>query len=129
MENRKLGEVYFAPLDVILSDETVVQPDLLFVSKERSEILGKWVHGAPDLVVEIISPDSKERDRLIKKALYEKHKVKEYWMVDLERQCIEVHVLRGEPFELFGIFFKEDLLSCTPLFPDLQMPVASVFSD
>ena len=58
-----VGQVYVAPLDVILSDTDIVQPDLLFVSNERSDVLGKWIHGAPDLAVEIVSPASRAPTR------------------------------------------------------------------
>lgn len=75
-----LGEVYYAPLDVVLSEEDVVQPDLLYISKERSHILTeKNIQGAPDLVVEILSPGTAERDRTLKRKLYARHGVLECW--------------------------------------------------
>ena len=128
VDANNLGKIYFAPLDVILSNETVVQPDILFVSHQRSSILRDWVHGAPDMIVEIISQGSKERDRLIKKSLYEKHGVQEYWMVDLEREFVEALVLKESSYELLGIFMKEDTLS-SPIFQDLKLSVASIFVD
>ncbi len=122
-----LGKVYFAPLDVVLSEYNVVQPDILFVSNDRKAILKEEnIQGAPDLIVEITSPASRERDRLIKKNLYTRHGVKEYWMVDLEKKCIEVLSLRNTEYYLIGIFFKEDHLS-TRLFPDIKLPVSPIF--
>lgn len=80
-----LGSVFYAPLDVVLSDENVVQPDILFISKERDNIIKEEnIQGPPDLVVEIISPSTAERDRSLKKALYGKFGVREYWIVDPE---------------------------------------------
>ncbi len=122
-----LGKVYFAPLDVVLSDHDVVQPDLLFVSHRRKEILkDENIQGAPDLVVEITSPSSRERDRLIKKGLYARYGVQEYWLVDLERRSIEVLSLKDAEYGLVGIFSQEDLLS-TSIFPGLNLPVGTVF--
>ena len=91
-----LGEFFFAPCDVVLSDTDVVQPDLLFVSKERAHLLsgGDNVQGAPDLVVEILSPATAERDRGYKRALYAKHGVAEYWLVDPASETVWVHRLQ-----------------------------------
>ena len=84
IEERALGKFFFAPCDVVLSDTDVVQPDLLFVSREREHLLsgGDNVRGAPDLVVEILSPATADRDRGYKRALYGRHGVAEYWLVD-----------------------------------------------
>lgn len=124
----ELGEVYFAPLDVVLSDHDVVQPDLLFVSHQRKAILkDENIQGAPDLIVEITSPASRERDRFIKKGLYTRYGVQEYWLVDLEKECVEVLSLEKTEYRLIGIFFKEDRLS-SPLFPGLNLSVGSLFS-
>jgi Uma2 family endonuclease len=81
------GRLFVAPLDVHLVDHSVVQPDLLYVSAARREILRERVEGAPDLVVEILSPGTARRDRGQKLALYADSDVREYWIVDaLERQ-------------------------------------------
>ena len=85
VEENDLGEVYFAPFDVVLSDTNVVQPDLVFVSRERLGIITHAnIQGAPDLVVEVRSPSTAYRDLTIKRRLYAEHGVKEYWMVDPE---------------------------------------------
>jgi len=77
-----LGEVFYAPYDVHLDDENVVQPDIMFISKGRSKIIGeKNLLGAPDLVVEILSESTAYRDLIQKKKLYAKFGVKEYWIV------------------------------------------------
>lgn len=92
VQENNLGEVFHAPCDVVLSDTDVVQPDLLFVSHERAHLLlgGDNVRGAPDLVVEILSPSTAGRDRTLKRALYAKHGVKEYWLVDPDARTVEV---------------------------------------
>jgi Uma2 family endonuclease len=77
-----------SPMDVILSDDTILQPDLLYVSKSHRNIIKQRIEGPPDLVVEIIS-GSARRDRVIKHDLYARHGVGEYWIVEPESQLIE----------------------------------------
>ena len=86
-----LGKLYAAPLDVILSDVDIVQPDLVFVSTGRRAVLGTSVHGAPDLVVEILSPSSRRTDEIIKRRLYDRVSVSEYWIVDPEIEVVKVY--------------------------------------
>ena len=101
-QEKGLGEVFSAPCDVVLSDTDVVQPDLLFVSTERAHLLlgGANVLGAPDLVVEILSPSTAGRDRTLKRALYAKHGVKEYWLADPEARTVTVLRLGEDAFEV-----------------------------
>ncbi len=107
-----LGELLYAPMDVILSMTDVVEPDLLFIDKRHREIITeKNIVAAPDLVVEILSESTEEIDRNEKKELYEKYKVKEYWMVNPEKQQVEQYVLSEEMLELKGIFNKSDSLT------------------
>jgi Uma2 family endonuclease len=83
----ELGEVFIAPYDVVLSKHDVVQPDIIFVSKERSGIITELnIQGSPDLVIEILSPSTKERDLVLKKKLYAAFGIKEYWIVDPENE-------------------------------------------
>ncbi len=105
VDEHNLGDMYSAPTDVVLSDTDVVQPDLLFVSKEREDILTpENIQGAPDLVVEILSPSTAARDRTLKLDLYARHGVHEYWLVDPDARTIMV-LLRGERrFEVAGIY-------------------------
>ena len=93
----RLGEMVWAPTDVVLSQESVVQPDILFVSNERRGIITEAnVSGAPDLVVEILSPSTAERDRELKLDLYARYGVREYWIVDPEAETVEVMELGAE---------------------------------
>lgn len=90
----KLGRVFLAPTDVVLSRTNVVQPDLLFLSNDRLRLLTEQnVQGAPDLIVEILSEFTEEQDRVLKMQIYARHGVKEYWLIDPERE-------RLEPYEL-----------------------------
>jgi Uma2 family endonuclease len=82
-EARRLGEVFVAPFDVKLSESDVLEPDLLFVSRERASIVGsRFVAGGPDLIVEILSTSTRRRDLGIKADLYAKAGVREYWLGD-----------------------------------------------
>jgi len=95
VKENNLGRVYFAPFDVVFSETDVVQPDIMFVSKERLNIITeKNIQGTPDLIVEIISPSSEYRDKVIKRKLYSQYDLKEYWLVDPENKEIEVMALR-----------------------------------
>ena len=95
MRGRGLGQVFHAPTDVIMTDTDVVQPDLVFVSREREAIVTPAnIRGAPDLSVEILSPSTASLDRTTKRDLYARHGVKEYWIVDPPVQTVAVMLLR-----------------------------------
>ena len=117
VKDRGLGKVFHAPCDVVLSNTDVVQPDLLFVSREREHILlgGDNVQGAPDLVVEILSPSTAGRDRTVKSALYARHGVSEYWLADPEARTITVMVLGEVGFEVEAIYGKGQALTSPTL--------------
>jgi len=91
LEKPGLGRLFYAPLGVEFpATGEGVQPDLLFVSDERRGILADdWIRGAPDLVIEILSPSTAERDRGIKRDLYERQGVAEYWIVDPDQDAVE----------------------------------------
>ncbi len=82
-------EVIVAPMDVILADHSVVQPDLLLVTPERASIVGDRIDGAPDLLIEVLSPSTARLDRGDKLRLYAESNVREYWLVDPEARVIE----------------------------------------
>jgi Uma2 family endonuclease len=107
-----LGEVFDAPMDVVFSMTTVVQPDIVFVSAERSHIITKKnIIAAPDLVIEILSESSETTDRTTKKKLYEQHGVKEYWIVDPISQTVEQYVLSGTTYRLIAKAARTDSLT------------------
>lgn len=96
-----LGQVYYAPLDVCLSDKDIFQPDIIFVGKEREDIIGKKnIQGAPDIVIEILSPASAYYDLREKFKTYEAGGVKEYWIVDPGIKKIEVYESVNMKFRL-----------------------------
>lgn len=96
---RGLGRVFSAPYDVVLSDTDIVQPDLLFVSNERTHIRTPTnIRGAPDLVVEILSPSTASRDWREKRDLYAEYGVREYWLVDPDTRTVTVLLLNDGVF-------------------------------
>ena len=111
VKRNKLGRMFSAPTDVVLSDTNVVQPDLTFVSKGRMSIVGrKNIRGAPDLVVEVLSLSSPDRDLVRKRDIYARHGVGEYWIADPDARSIRVMVLDGNGYRLVGEFGEGDLL-------------------
>ncbi len=105
VESNDLGEVFSAPFDVYLTETNVVQPDLLFVSKERLDIITEAnVQGAPDLVVEILSPSTASVDWTTKRELYAKHGVKEFWIVAPDARLVWLMLLREDDYDVVGIY-------------------------
>lgn len=102
-KNKNLGEVLYSPLDVYLEDTEVYQPDIIFVSKERLNIIGeKKIEGAPDMVMEILSPSTAYYDLKHKMTAYAKHGVKEYWIVDPMEKSMEIFENRDKEFTLIS---------------------------
>ncbi|MDI6893276.1 MAG: Uma2 family endonuclease [Bacillota bacterium] len=127
VEGRQLGEVYDAPTDVVLSEHNVVQPDIFYISRERLGIIKEAnIQGAPDLVVEILSPNSLEWDRVTKRHLYAKYGVREFWLVDPDGRTIEVAVLRGGELATLQVYPMGTTLA-SPLLRGLQVPLDQVF--
>lgn len=84
------GEVTVAPMDVVLSAQNVVEPDIIYVGSDRMDVIGKRaIRGVPSLVVEVLSPSSASADRVKKRALYARFAIPEYWIVDPESRTIE----------------------------------------
>ena len=111
----------------MLSDVDVVQPDLLFVSNERMHIITPaGVRGAPDLVVEILSPATAERDRGYKRALYARNGVKEYWIVGTDAGVVTVLLLGDDGYEVIGTFGEGDTLT-SPTLEGFSLKVDDVF--
>lgn len=122
-----LGELFYAPYDVYFDNENVVQPDLLFISKDRLHIIGeKNVQGVPDLVIEIISENSAYRDMVQKKKLYAKFGVKEYWVVIPEGEEIEIYTLKDNTFQIYKAYGKDDTLESNVL-ESLKIGLMDIF--
>jgi len=127
--DRRLGAVYDAPIDVILGRNTIVQPDILYLSRARLGLVSKrGIEGAPDLVIEILSPSSEAVDRTRKLQLYARAGVNEYWIVDPDAETVEVHVSAGAAFTPAVRFARGDTL-CSPLLPDLELPINEIFAE
>ena len=100
-KQRGLGAVFDAPTDLQLSETDIIQPDLIIVlSAKKTIITPTKIKGTPDLVVEILSPSTTDLDRGLKKELYRRSAVPEYWIVDPEEHVVEQYVLRGEEYSL-----------------------------
>ena len=129
IEGRALGTLLTAPCDVFLSDSNIVQPDLLFVSREREHLLsdGEKVRGAPDLVVEILSPSTADKDRGSKRELYGRHGVAEYWLVDPIAETVSIHRQRGGVLSAADTFSRGQTLR-SPLLAGLELRLDDVFS-
>ena len=98
----RLGKTATAPLDMVLAPNLAVQPDVMFISNERRHIIQRVLMGAADLVLEVISPGTRHRDRIEKRDLYEQHGVKEYWIADPDAQTVEVLFLENQQYKLAG---------------------------
>lgn len=119
------GKVVFSPMDVVLSDDTILQPDLLYVSKARRQIIKERVEGPPDLVVEIVSGTGR-RDRVEKLALYAKYGVGEYWIVDPESQHIEFLINEAGRFVV-----QSPANDCyaSPRLPEVEIEIAEFWQE
>jgi Uma2 family endonuclease len=122
-----LGEVFVAPTDVYLSDTNVVQPGLLFVAAARAGIVTEPnIHGAPDLVVEVASPSTEQRDLSVKLELYARFGVPEYWTAHPTNGTLERRTLEGGQFVVARAYGRSDVVT-SPLFPGLQIDLGQVF--
>ena len=128
LERHPIGELFSAPFDALLSDFDIVVPDLLYLSNERAQFLtSKNLQGPPDLVIEILSPTTRSRDRKLKRDLYERVGVQEYWVVDPEQDRVEIY--RGRT----GTFGKPISVPrtgavTTPLLPNFELPLDRVLA-
>jgi Uma2 family endonuclease len=131
LERQPVGRLFFAPFDIVFSRFDVVEPDLLYMSKERAATIltAKHVEGVPELVVEIGSPGTHKRDETIKRRLYRRTGVPEYWIVDSELDVVRVY-RSATGYERPQELSREagDVLT-TPLLPGLAMPLAEIFKD
>lgn len=128
LESHAAGQILYAPFDAVLGEFDIVVPDLLYVSKERMAFLTlKNLQGPPNLVIEILSPSTSRRDRRLKLDLHERVGVEEYWLVDPERDFVDVYQRRPEGFEIPVQYAKTAILT-SPLFPGLELHLDRVFA-
>lgn len=127
VEHGGLGQILDAPCDVVLSEFDVLQPDIFFISSGRLGTIGeKYISDAPDLVVEVLSPGTRRRDRILKARRYALFGVREMWIADPDRKTIEVFVNADGGFRRDAIHGGSDVLR-SPLLPGLEIPLARVF--
>jgi Uma2 family endonuclease len=123
-----LGEVLYSPVDVVLTKTDKPQPDILFISKERLNIIKEeYIDGAPDLVIEILSASTAKHDRVLKSRLYFAHGVKEYWIIDPDLKTVEIFIPGENNWYLFGAYHEEEKL-ISPLLSGLEINLKDVFA-
>lgn len=129
VRKNNLGETFIAPMDVVLSDEDVLQPDIFYISKERKNIVTpENIRGAPDLVIEILSRSTAERDRVVKSRLYARFGVQEYWIVDPDQKTVQVMGWSEDGFKTIQVY-PEDATLHSPILPQLLLPLKPVFGE
>ncbi len=127
VDRNSLGKIYDAPVDVVLSDTNVVVPDLIFISQARTSIiLEKYIGGPPDLVVEILSPNTRKIDSDLKLKLYARFRIPEYWIVDPKQKIVRLYRFAKEAYQEEKLFHENQVLT-SPTFPGLYIPLAEVF--
>jgi len=132
LEQHPIGQLFYAPYDVVFSDFDVVEPDLLYLSNTRAAEVLTPLHarGVPELVVEIASKGTRKRDETIKRRLYERVGVSEYWVADPAIDVIRIYRREGERFGRPTELSREaDDVLTTALLPGLQLPLRGVFKD
>jgi Uma2 family endonuclease len=128
VEKEALGMVLDAPCDVLLSQFDVLQPDIFFIASGRLATIGeKYISDAPDLVVEVLSPGTRRRDRVIKTKRYAHFGVREMWIADPDKKIVEVFVHTPRGFHREALCAGDDVLR-SPLLPGLEIPLARVFA-
>ncbi|MGA1823314.1 MAG: Uma2 family endonuclease [bacterium] len=129
IKKNKCGEIFDAPCDVLLSDTNVIVPDLVYISKENEDIITKDnIKGIPDLIIEILSPSNRVHDTVLKKDLYEHFSVKEYWIVDPDRETVEVYMLSSSKRYIDPKIYNNNQTLKTKIIPGLEINLKEVFS-
>jgi Uma2 family endonuclease len=131
LEAHEIGKVFLSPLDVVFTRFDIVEPDLLYMSNERATAIltEKHVSGTPELVIEIGSPSTRKRDETIKRQLYERSGVSEYWVVDPEIDVVRVYRNESGEFQRpIELSAEADDVLTTPLLPGLRIRLAQIFS-
>ena len=128
IQKKKLGILLHAPMDVVLSNDDVVQPDIIYISSERKNIIKEEnIRGTPDLLVEILSPSTAQRDLVIKRRLYEKHGVREYWIVDPQNKTVEVIAWTPKGFKTLQVYPEGRRLK-SKILSSFSLPLKNIFN-
>jgi len=129
LRKNKIGEVFDAPTDVELDDKNIVQPDLVVIKRDHYDMIGeKRIVGAPDLIVEILSPDNAYNDLKRKFRLYERCGVMEYWIVDPEFETVDIYLNEGGRYVLREQKEKNGVMSSVAL-EGFQVEISDIFAD
>lgn len=130
-ERTRYGEMFYAPLDVVLDDNNAYHPDILFIKKDRSFILDnkeKVVIGSPDLVVEILSKTTAAHDKGAKKETYERNGVREYWLVDPRNKSVEVYGLMEQRYKLIAYQEETGIVKSAAL-EGFEVDIEKIFAE
>ena len=129
LRGNSVGRAFVAPVDVVLSDFDVVEPDLVFVLRERFAILTEAnVQGAPDLVVEVLSESTRRHDLVTKRRLYGRFGVREYWVIDPVIDTVLIFTLEGSTLERRAeLELEAGSVLTSALLPGLKLPLAAIF--
>lgn len=123
------GYIVVAPMDVHLDTNNIIQPDVIYISNERTHIIqGQKIIGAPDLLIEILSPSTSKKDKTIKKDLFEKFGVTEYWIVDPVHYIIDQFVLEDQAYKGYQSYGLGDIL-VSDHFSCIAINLDSIFKD
>jgi len=128
VKKNKLGQVLAAPMDVHFGKKNIVQPDIIFVSNHRKSILKKYVEGAPDFLVEILSYGTKDKDFGEKKELYGKKGVLEYWVIDPDNKTVEIFKANKKALIAFKKYKSKDIIKSS-IIKGFQIAVSAIFED
>jgi len=127
VKSRSLGKVLEAPIDCILSDITIVQPDIVYIENARlGAVSARGIEGAPTLAIEILSPSTVQIDRSVKFQLYARHQVPYYWIVDPDARSVEAYRLAEGAYRLIRSLGGSEAVSLPP-FPDLALAPSSIW--
>jgi len=127
VKEHSAGKVYNAPINVVFSSVNVVQPDIVFISRNRLRIIKeKAIFGAPDWIIEILSPSSDKIDIKLKKDLYEHFGVREYWIIYPDDEKLEVYLLKEGKFKLRGTFSKNETVEVNVI-ENLKVNLKEIF--
>ena len=128
VREQQLGKVYISPIDVVLSMVDIVQPDILFVAKDRMHIVAKRnIVGIPNLIAEILSPSSVQRDRVEKVDLYQRFGLPEYWIVDPDSETVELYLSAANRLEKVETLKTGEKLRSRQI-PGLVLELTELFS-
>ena len=124
--SQKLGKVYSAPIDIRLTPDNVLIPDIVFIARDRLHVVGpKAVDAPPDLVVEILSPGTRQRDLTTKREIYARFGVREYWIVDPDARTVTILALAGNTYQ--PVQGGEGGAIQSRVLPELRLTLEAVF--